>query len=198
MRSDAGSAPGPARDEEDFPLKALARASWQFLMLAGFSAVVLGLIALFWPTGTLIVAGVLFGIYLLVSGIAQVVEAFGEHVPTSMRVLSVIVGVLSIALGLFCFRGALESVLLLSLWIGIGFLLRGITVTVAAGSAPSVPGRGWAIILGLLTVLAGVIMISWPIGSIATLTILVGWWLLFIGIAEIVHAFQLRSAVRSL
>lgn len=178
-------------------VKALAKAAWQMLMLAGVAAVVVGAIALFWPKGTLIVVGVLFGVYLLISGIAQIAAAFGEHTPAGMRVLNIIVGIISILLGLFCFRGALESVTLLSLWIGIGFLLRGIAGTIAAASAPAIPGRGWQIFASLLVAIAGVVMISWPIGSIATLTIVAGWWLLIIGIVEIVHAFQLRSATKA-
>jgi uncharacterized membrane protein HdeD (DUF308 family) len=193
---------GGERIEEAFDersmLAALGKAAWQLLFVAGLMAAAVGLIALFWPRGTLIVVGVLFGIYLLVSGVVQIATAFSDHTPTAMRVLSVIVGTISILLGLFCFRGALESVLLLSLWIGIGFLLRGIAQTVAAASAPSVPGRGWLIFLGALVAVAGIVMISWPIASITTLTAVGGWWLLIIGVVEIVHAFRLRAAAKTL
>lgn len=57
----------------------------------------------------LLAAGVLFGLYLLFSGVLQLVAAFGTHVATSLRVMAFISGALSILLGLFCFRGPMQS-----------------------------------------------------------------------------------------
>ena len=61
------------------PLRRLARDAWQAVLLIGISAVLLGAIALAWPGKTLVVLGVLFGIYLLISGILQIAAAFGTH-----------------------------------------------------------------------------------------------------------------------
>ena len=184
-------------DDGTNPLRVLAQAAWQFLLILGVAAVAIGVIALVWPGRTLQVVGILFGIYLLVSGVVEIVTAFGDHISGGMRVLNIIVGALSILLGLFCFRGALESVLLLSLWIGIGFLMRGIAMTIATGAAPTgTPGKGWGVFLGLMVTLGGIIVISWPIGSIATLTIFTGIWLIAIGVLEIFHAFKIRGELR--
>ncbi len=124
------------------PLGMLAGAAWQALLLAGLVALVLGVLVLVWPGASLVVAGVLFGLYLLFSGVMQLVAAFGTHVSTALRVMAFISGTLSILLGLLCFRGAMQSILLLALWIGIGWLFRGITQTVAAASDPAMPARG--------------------------------------------------------
>ena len=86
------------------PLHQLARSAWQLLLLIGVSAVALGVIVLAWPGKTLFVAGVLFGIYLVVSGIGYVFAAFGTHAGAAMRVLTFITGIVSVVLGLFCFR----------------------------------------------------------------------------------------------
>lgn len=131
---------GPARhDVPPGPLGALAGAAWQALLVAGLVSVVLGILVLVWPDASLRVAGVLFGLYLLFSGVMQLVAAFGTHATTALRVMAFISGALSILLGLFCFRGAMQSTLLLALWIGIGWLFRGITQTVAAASDPAMP-----------------------------------------------------------
>ena len=184
--------------DDDNPLRVLAQSAWQFLLVLGLAAVAIGIIALVWPGRTLQVVGILFGIYLLVSGVVEIVTAFGEHISGGMRVLNIIVGALSILLGLFCFRGALESVLLLSLWIGIGFLMRGIAMTIATASAPTgTPGKGWGVFLGLVVALGGIIVISWPIGSIVTLAVFTGIWLIAVGLVEIFHAFKIRSEVRA-
>jgi uncharacterized membrane protein HdeD (DUF308 family) len=183
--------------DDDNPLRMLAKSAWQLLMVLGLAAIAIGIVALVWPDRTLRVVGVMFGIYLLVSGVVEIVAAFGDHISGGMRVLNIIVGAVSILLGLFCFRGALESVLLLSLWIGIGFLMRGIAMVIASASAPSgVPGKGWGVFLGLMVTLGGIIVISWPIGSITTLTVFTGIWLIAIGVLEIFHAFKLRGELK--
>lgn len=137
----------------------------------------------------------LFGLYLLVSGVLQLVSAFGTHAATSLRVMAFISGTLSILLGLFCFRGPMQSILLLALWIGIGWLFRGITQTLAAASDPTVPARGWQIFLGIVSFLAGIVLIVSPFTSVAVLTLVGGCWLLAVGVTEIITAFVIRSRV---
>ncbi|MFF5504984.1 HdeD family acid-resistance protein [Streptomyces roseolus] len=175
------------------PLRMLAGAAWQALLLAGVVALVLGVLVLVWPGASLVAAGVLFGLYLLFSGVTQLIAAFGTHATTSLRVLAFVSGALSILLGLFCFRGATQSILLLALWIGIGWLFRGITHTVAAASDPAMPARGWQVFLGIVSAVAGVVLIVSPLESVTVLTLLGGIWLIAVGAAEIVTAFQIRS-----
>lgn len=199
--SDPGSGTADrGRDMEDLgnPLRMLGQAAWQALMVLGLAAIAIGVCAVVWPGRTLLVLGVLFGIYLLISGVMEIIAAFGDHISAGMRVLNVIVGAVSILLGLFCFRNSLHnSVLLLSLWIGIGFLMWGIATIATSASAPAgVAGRGWAFFAGFLTMLGGIIVISWPIGSIVTLAVFTGIWLIVIGLVEVIHAFSLRSAVK--
>ncbi|MFH9726342.1 HdeD family acid-resistance protein [Streptomyces sp. NPDC017254] len=180
------------------PLSALAGAAWQALLVAGLASLVLGVIVLVWPDASLFVAGLLFGLFLLFSGMLQLVAAFGTHTTTALRVMAFISGALSILLGLLCFRGATQSILLLALWIGIGWLFRGITETVAAASDPAMPARGWHVFLGIVNALAGVVLIVSPLESAAVLMVLAGIWLLVVGVVEILTALRVRSRAKSL
>jgi len=179
------------------PLHALSRAAWQAVLAAGVASLILGILVLVWPGASAVAAGVLFGIYLLVSGVLQLISAFGTHRATSLRVLAFISGALSILLGLFCFRGAMQSILLLALWIGIGWLIRGITQTMAAVSDKSMPARGWQIFLGIVTFFAGIVLIDSPFESIAVLTLVGGIWLIVVGVTEIITAFRIRSGAQN-
>ena len=87
MTSKSGTGPMPG------PLQQLAHSAWQILMAIAVASFVLGLIVLTWPHATLHVVGVIFGLYLLISGIAQVAASFGTHAETSMRVLAFVSGV---------------------------------------------------------------------------------------------------------
>jgi uncharacterized membrane protein HdeD (DUF308 family) len=177
---------------------ALANAAWQFLALAGVAAIVLGVLVLVWPHETLAVVGVLFGIYLLINGILQFAGAFGSHVPGAMRAVGFVSGALSVLLGLICFRGAAESTLLLGLWIGFGWLLQGVMLTAVALSTDGLPARGLQLFVGVITVLAGIVLIVSPFGSLTVLTVVSGIWLLVLGIVGVVHALQLRALSRPL
>ncbi|MFG2603937.1 HdeD family acid-resistance protein [Streptomyces sp. NPDC048514] len=173
-------------------LGAMANFGWQSLFTIGLASIALGVVVLAWPGETLRVVGVLFGAFLLISGVFQVAAAFGAHVPGHLRALHFITGALCVLLGLVCFRGTLESILLLALWIGFGWLLRGIMMTASAVSSKEAPARGWQIFLGIVTLLAGIVLIVLPFGSIATLTLVAGIMAIVLGLVEVVHAFQLR------
>jgi uncharacterized membrane protein HdeD (DUF308 family) len=180
------------REYPEGPLQTLARGAWQAVLAIGIASVVLGILVLVWPKATLVVVGILFGLYLVLSGIFQLAAAFGTHATTALRVLAFISGALSILLGLFCFRGTFESILLLGIWIGIGWLIRGVTHTMAAISDPTMPSRGWQGFFGVVTVIAGIVLIDSPVHSIAVLTVLTGIWLVVLGIVEIITAVRLR------
>ncbi|WP_369188957.1 HdeD family acid-resistance protein [Streptomyces sp. R08] len=187
--------PRPPQDDPEFegPLFALSKAAWQVVLLTGVASLILGVLVLVWPGASLFAAGILFGLYLLISGVFQLVAAFGTHRATSLRVLAFISGALSIVLGLFCFRGPMQSILLLALWIGIGWLIRGITQTLAAIHDRTMPARGWQIFLGIVTFIAGIVLIDSPFRSVAVLTLVCGIWLVAVGVVEIVTAVRMRS-----
>jgi uncharacterized membrane protein HdeD (DUF308 family) len=167
---------------------------WKSTLLSGILAVILGVLVLAWPAKTLVVAAIFFGAYLLVSGISQVVFAFSLHVSAGGRVLLFISGAAALILDVLCFRSLQESILLLAIWIGIGFIFRGVATAVSAISDPTLPGRGWEIFIGVITLVAGVVMLASPFESLATLTFVVGIWLIVIGVFEIVSAFGIRKA----
>jgi uncharacterized membrane protein HdeD (DUF308 family) len=48
--------------------------------------------------------------------------------------------------------------------------------------------------MGLLSIVAGIVVLVYPGISLATLAVVLGLWLLVYGIMEIVLAFRLRSA----
>lgn len=169
---------------------------WKSTLISGVLAIVLGVLVLVWPGITVLVAAIFFGVYLLITGIAQVVFAFSLHVSAGGRVLLFISGAAALILAVLCFRNLQESILLLAIWIGIGFVFRGVATAVSAISDPTLPGRGWEIFFGVISVLAGVVMLASPFASLTVLTIVVGVWLIVLGVFEVISAFGIRSAIK--
>lgn len=172
---------------------------WKSALISGLVALALGIVVLIWPGKTILVAAIIFGAYLLVTGIAQVFFAFSLHVSAGGRVLLFISGAAALVLAVLCFRhfGEGYAILLLAIWIGVGFIFRGVATATSAISVPNLPGRGWEIFLGVISLLAGIVMLASPFESIAILTLVVGIWLVVIGVFEIASAFGIRSASKA-
>jgi uncharacterized membrane protein HdeD (DUF308 family) len=171
---------------------------WKSALLSGILAVILGVLVLVWPGITIVVAAIFFGAYLLVTGFAQVIFAFSLHVTAGGRVLLFLSGAAALILAVLCFRSLQNSILLLAIWIGVGFIFRGVATAISAISDPTLPGRGWEIFIGVISLVAGVVMLASPFESVATLTVVVGIWLIVIGVFEAVSAFGIRSASKNL
>ena len=172
---------------------------WKWKLVAGLLTIVLGAIVLAWPGPTILVASTLFGVYLLLSGLAELFMAFTLPRSAATRVLLFISGALSLVLAILSFRhfGDAYAVLLLSLWIGIGFIFQGVSGVAAGIGESDLPGRGWYIVAGIISVIAGLVVLVWPFDSIAVLTLAAGIWLVIIGITQIVQAFQTRKAANT-
>jgi uncharacterized membrane protein HdeD (DUF308 family) len=173
---------------------------WKSTLVSGILSLILGVLVLGWPGKSVLVAAVWFGVYLLITGIAQVVFAFSLHVTAGSRILLFISGAASLILAVLAFRhfGQGYAVLLLAIWIGVGFIFRGVATTISAISDPTLPGRGWEIFVGVISLLAGIVVIASPFNSIITLAIVVGLGFSVIGVFEIVSSFGIRKASKTL
>jgi uncharacterized membrane protein HdeD (DUF308 family) len=168
---------------------------WSSAIWSGLLAVILGAVILAWPGPSILVTSGVFGAYLVVSGVAMVVLGFSFPAPAASRFLSVISGVASVVLGILAFKHFDEgyAVLLLAIWVGVGFIIRGVTVLATAIADKQFPGRGWAIFFGIVSVLAGFVVLAYPFDSIVTLALVVGIWLVVLGVTEIISGFGMRS-----
>ena len=175
---------------------------WKWTLASGVLAVILGICVLVWPGISILVAAILFGVYLLITGIAQVIFAFALDVSAGSRILLFISGAASLILAVLAFRhfgkDQTTAVLLLAIWIGVGFIFRGTATTVAAISERGLPGRGWLIFYGVISLIAGFVVMAWPFDSIVVLAITIGVWLVIMGVFEIVSAFGIRKDANKL
>jgi len=132
------------------------RQLWRSALALGVLTLGLGAVVLIWPGDSIVVASAVFGVYLLVAGIAQAIAAFAVDMSTATRILYFISGALSVVLGYFAFRdfnnGA--AVWMMAIWIGVGFIFQGVTATALAIDVPALPERGWYVFVRILTVTA--------------------------------------------
>jgi uncharacterized membrane protein HdeD (DUF308 family) len=85
----------------------------------------------------------------------------------------------------------------LSLWIGTGFIFLGVSENAVAVSERDLPGRGWYVVLGVMSVIAGGVVLVWPFDSILLLTLVSGASLMILGVIQVVQAIQIRRDTKA-
>ena len=167
---------------------------WGWALAYGILTVVAGVAVLVWPGETLLVLAVLFGVQLIVSGIFRFVAALAtDDLTGGTRVLLALLGVLSIIIGLWAVRHVLITLLALTVFLGIFWIVNGVIDIFAALAHREMPGRGWSVVMGILSAIAGILVLAYPGLTLFGLALILGIWLLIFGIMEIIAAFRIRS-----
>ena len=125
-------------DEARDRASGLAAAWWLFLIVGAVSLAA-GVILIAKPSNSLAVLAIVFGIFLLVDGIAELVMSFGSH--TENRAMAAILGVLGIVVGIVLIRHPFHGVTAIGLLIGIWLVAAGVVRFVrslAISSRPAV------------------------------------------------------------
>src|SRR5215213_10751506 len=125
---------------------------WGWVLFFGAVTLIAGVITVAWPEKTLVVVAVLFGIQLILNGINRLVEAFAA--PSGM--LLALLGIISIIVGLWAVRHAIITILSLTLFLGVYWVVHGLVIIFDAISQNRA-GRGADIAAGALSAIAGLI-----------------------------------------
>jgi uncharacterized membrane protein HdeD (DUF308 family) len=167
---------------------------WGWILAFGVVTLLIGVAALVWPGRTLIVVAVLFGIQLIVTGIFRFAAAFAsDDLTGGTRVLLAVLGVFSLIIGLYAVRHVLITLLALALLLGIFWIISGAVELFTALSRRGMRGRGWTATMGVLSILAGIVVLVYPGITLLVLAVVLGIWLLVFGAMQIFLAFQIRS-----
>ena len=84
-----------------------------------------------------------------------------------------------------------RTVWAIAVFFGIGFIVGGIMELAVAAMTP---GWKWLhILLGIVSIIAGLFALIWPGETFLVLGAIVGWLLLFYGVIDIVFAFSTRD-----
>ena len=119
---------------------------WWLLAVLGVVSLVCGVLAIVYPDVTLLAVGIIFGFYLLMAGVFELVDAIVGD-PAS-RALSAIVGVVALIAGLICLRRPGDSLLALVVVLGAFLIVTGVARLMRAFA--SVEHRGWTLFSVLL------------------------------------------------
>jgi uncharacterized membrane protein HdeD (DUF308 family) len=170
--------------------------SWVWVLSCSILTLILGVMVMAWPHATVKLVALLFGLQLFVGGVFALVRAFTNSGEGS-RVLLAVLGVLGILVGIFVLRHLFQTVVILVLLLGVYWVLHGVIEFFVAIDHKGVPGRGISITMGILSFIAGIIVLSWPAPTLLVLVWVLGIWLVAYGLIGIVGAFMVRRAVKA-
>lgn len=108
---------------------------------------------------------------------------------TSVWWLLSLVGLLSVAAGVIILAKPSNSLATLAVVAGIFLLIDGIAELVASVSGRT-QGRGLVALLGVLSLILGIMLIRHPIQGVTAVALLIGIWLVAVGAVRFVAAFE--------
>jgi uncharacterized membrane protein HdeD (DUF308 family) len=167
--------------------------AWWVILLVGLLSVVAGVILVFKPSNSLATLAVVFGIFLLIDGIGELVASLRGAVDN--RALAAILGVLGVVIGIALIRHPFHGVTAIGLLIGIWLVAAGVVRLVRSLVVGRRPVLG--VLIALLELFVGIAIVANPHIGYATLAVLIGVWLILSGIGTIALGIAVRRAVPS-
>jgi uncharacterized membrane protein HdeD (DUF308 family) len=166
---------------------------WWLALAAGALTIFVGFLALAYPGPTLLVVGVMFGIYLIFWSVMTILRGIAGDpgASTVWRVALVLLGVLTLLAGLVLLVRPGQSVLTAAWAMGFWWVLTGVIRLVGGIAEPA--GRVINIILGLIGIVAGGIILAQPAIGLITLVWVVSIGLIVQGAMEMAAGLQIRK-----
>lgn len=172
-------------------LKWLKGALW----IRAILSIVLGILILVWPDKTLEVVAVLFGLYFFIVGIVRIVVGLaGRTLSPGVRILDVVLGLLLVVAGVFAIKNPLATLVALGIIVGISWIIEGV---IAVSETANDSSKWFGTVLGVLSAVAGVIILFAPLDSLVILTIIGGITLLVTGVFQVITAITLGKGTKA-
>jgi len=113
------------------------------------------------------------------------------------RWMAALKGLVLILLGVVALFYPIATILTFAIYVGITTLVTGFITTIAAIVNHKVNGWGWALAEGILDILFGIVLLSYPFMTALIFPIMVGFWIFFGGALQISTSIAYRSEVKS-
>jgi uncharacterized membrane protein HdeD (DUF308 family) len=159
------------------------------LLLRGGVAILFGLLALFWPFHTILALVLLFGAYIMLDGFYTIVGAVMER-QNQRWWISLLKGVVDIAIGIVTFLWPAITVLVLLYLIAIWAFSTGIFEICLAVLVYRSIRTGWLLTLvGVLAVIFGLLLIVHPAAGALAVVALFGTYAIVYGVFLLAFSF---------
>lgn len=162
------------------------------LICAGVLGILFGLAILIWPTKAVVAVTVIIAIYAVIAGIVAIVTGIvSKALGTGGRIGSVLLGLLYLVAGILAFTELKQTaaflVVFVSVLLGFLWIMEGFTSLFSLGDASS---KGWTIAFAIISIIAGISLITSPLWTGLFLWALMGIAMVVIGVLNVVRAVR--------
>ena len=153
---------------------------WWWFLLLGIVLIILGALAIGVPVMVSVVAVTLFGILLLVGGVAQIIGSFWEGEWRGLM-LHLLMGILYAVVGGLLIGNPLEGLAVLTLMLA-ALLIVGCLFRVIVAMKMQFHVWGWVLLSGIISIFLGVLIwADWPVISLKVIGLFLGIEMIFNG-----------------
>jgi len=181
--------PGGPLSSTELSLEQLGR-RWGWLLALGIVMLVAGFAAVLFPVLATLAAEIVLGAIFLLVGIVEIAQGLELRRSRGFW-LALLLGLVTMGLGLLLLLFPLEGIVSLTLVIAILFLISGVLRVLMAWRLRPSANWGWLMLSGVLALILGALVLAqWPEASLWFLGVLVGvdlifsgWWMVYLAIA---------------
>lgn len=167
------------------------------LMLRGVVAIAFGVLAVLWPGLTLIALAGLFAAYALLGGIVSIATALRIRRAESRWWLPLLLGVISVAAGIYAVVAPAVTALVLVLLMAVNAILTGaLDIAMAVRLRRAVRGHWLQLLGGVMSILFGVLVIAAPGAGALALVWLVSLYAILTGVLLCGLGWRMLRAAR--
>jgi uncharacterized membrane protein HdeD (DUF308 family) len=160
--------------------------------------IIFGVLAIGSPMLAALAVNVFVGWLLVLVGAVHFVIAFHAHRAGSV-IWKLLVGVAYVAFGVYLILHPILGVISLTLALAVLFLIEGVLDIILFFTMRAVPGSGWVLFDGIVTLLLGLLIyLGWPSSSVWAIGILVGVSMIVTGVTRIMLSLAVRKVVSNL
>ena len=161
----------------------------------GAICLVAGIVLLFWPDRTWTVVARFIGIFFVVIGFGQAVEAITTHRQGSYWGLLLLRGVINLAVGLALLFWPSATVTVVVWLVGLDLVLTGILAFIVSFQVPKDMGRSAFLVQAVVTVVLGVLIMAWPDATLTVISVILAALLIVFGLVLLMSGYQLTKGV---
>jgi uncharacterized membrane protein HdeD (DUF308 family) len=176
--------------------------SWWSFLLRGIIALAFGIIMIAYPSATAKAFFWIFGIFVLIYGLIDIIRGIYRLFKKEKWGATFAWGIVGFLIG-GIILGHLDKATTSALWVmailvGIWVIVLGVVELAAAFDLPPETGRGWIGVLGVISIIFGIIILAYPFGSVYALMVLIGIYAIIAGVFDIVMSIYVPMKVRKL
>ncbi len=177
-------------------IREFASSLWWLFTVQGVVTIIFGLIALFWSGLTLVTLVMLFALFIVVYGLADLISAFVRMKNDSGWWLSLAAGVAAIIIGTFLISNSDIAYVTFAILAGLFFVIRGVLDIVVAVLLEEGEDKLLWIFAGILALIAGIVIWLFPYVGGVTFVWVLGLYAIIRGAVDIALAVRTKIMFR--